>query len=189
MANIVKEFTGIEKEFFDLDENNKLAHMKLEFAKPSDIFDRNAITKIPVLSDDFLEWVISSFQYAPRGYKIALDIAFDDLEGYQEQELKDIFVKNMMLESKKSFRDSALKGKIAIGLATVGLIGLVSMILLMSLWSDGGIVKEIFSYIFDIAVTVTLWEALTILLVENLEKRKLRDDFIKRYQSIMFHQK
>ena len=47
--------------------------------------------------------------------------------------------------------------------------------------------KEIISYIFDISVTVTFWEALTILIVENKEKRKTDIEILKRFKTIKFH--
>lgn len=189
MKDNVKKFKNIENEFFELDHENKIAFMKLEFEKPSDIFDKNSITKTKILSDDFFEWIKSSFEYAPKKYKIALDIYFDDLEGYSEEELQNIFHKNMLLEAKKSINYAGLKNKIAIGLIITGTISLISMILLMSLWANGGIAKEIISYIFDIATTVTFWEAMTILIVENKEKRDLTKNYLRKYKSIAFHKK
>ena len=43
MKKQFKEFLDIEKEFYELDKENKIAYMKLEFDKPSDIFDQNTI--------------------------------------------------------------------------------------------------------------------------------------------------
>lgn len=189
MIKLAREFNNIENNFFELDHENKIAHMKLEFSKPSEIFDTNSITKTPVLSDDFNEWIKAAFEYAPRKYKICLDISFDDMENYSEEYLRDIFYKNMMLEGKKVFNKVGIKNKIAIGLLITGFILLVSMILSLSLWKDGGIAKEIISYIFDIATTVTFWEALTILIVENKEKRDLTKNYIKKFESIVFHKK
>lgn len=187
--NIGKTLRDIESEFFELDHEKKLVFMRLEFAKSSDIMDTNAITKIPVLSDDFIEWIIAAFQYAPRGYRIDLDISFDDLEGYQEDDLKDVFFKNMLLEAKRHMKDTLKKNHIAFGLIAIGSILLISMILLLGLWQDGGIAKEIISYIFDIATTVTFWEAMTILIVETKQKRDLCFDFIHRFGGIAFHKK
>ena len=189
MPKIVDEYKNIENDFFELDHENKKALMKLEFDKPSDIFDTNSISKVPILSDDFLDWIKSSFEYTPKNYKIDLDITFNDLGDYQEEELKTIFFKNMILESKKSINDKNAKNKMAIGLIATGLISLIAMILLLSLWKDGGVVKEIVSYIFDIATTVTFWEAMTILIVENKEKRDLVKNLVKKYDSINFHKK
>ena len=101
MPNLLRRYQNIESEFFELDQENKKALMKLEFDKPSSIFDKNAVTKIPVLSDEFLSWIIASFEYAPKNYKIDLDIAFEDMENYNGEELKEIFFKNLILEAKR----------------------------------------------------------------------------------------
>ncbi len=189
MPNLLRRYQNIESEFFELDQENKKALMKLEFDKPSSIFDKNSVTKIPVLSDEFLSWIIASFEYAPKNYKIDLDIAFENMENYNGEELKDIFFKNMILEAKTKFNETTRKNKIAIGFIITGLISLIAMILMNSLWQDGGVVKEIVSYVFDIATTVSFWEAMTILIVENKEKRELTKNLIKKFDSIHFHKK
>lgn len=114
MGKIKEKIENIENDFFELDHENKKALMKLEFEKPSDIFDKNAITKMPFLSDDFLEWVKSAFGYAPKRYKIDLVITFDNLENYSEEELRNIFFKNLILEGKKALEDNGSKNKIAL---------------------------------------------------------------------------
>ena len=189
MGEIKEKFENIENEFFELDHENKKALMRLEFEKPSDIFDKNAITKIPVLSDDFIEWVKSAFGYAPSKYKIDLVISFNDLESYSEEELRNIFFKNIILEGKKALEDNVSKNKIALGLIGLGTLFLIGMILLKGFWTDGGVFEEIVSYILDIACTVTIWEALTILIVENKEKRDLAKNLIKKFDSISFIKK
>lgn len=187
MAELIENFNNIENEFFELDHEKKIALMRLNFDKPSDIFDTNAITKLPVLSDDFIDWVKASFEYAPNKYTIDLDVSFKDMEGYSEEELKSIFFKNMMLESKKAVKKTSLKNKIAISLIIIGVTLLVGMILLLSLWKDGGTLKEVISYVLDIAATVTIWEAMNILIVENKERRAYYKNLIKRYGDIKFH--
>lgn len=187
MAELIENFNNIENEFFELDHEKKIALMRLNFDKPSDIFDTNAITKLPVLSDDFIDWVKASFEYAPKKYTIDLDVSFKDMEGYSEEELKSIFFKNMILESKKAVKKISLKNKIAISLIIIGVTLLVGMILLLSLWKDGGALKEVISYVLDIATTVTIWEAMNILIVENKERRTYYKNLIKRYGDIKFH--
>ena len=185
----LKGLNNIEKDFFDIDEENKVAHMKLEFSNPNEIFDQNSITKIPTLNDDFIEWLGIAFEYCPKKYKIDLDITFDDLNGYSTEELNTIFVKNVALEFKRYKRKANLKNKIAYNLIIIGLIFLISMILLTSLWKEENIAKDIISYIFDIATTITFWEALTILIVENKERRDYMKNIAKRFKSINFYQK
>lgn len=180
-------YKDIENEFFELDHEKKIALMKLHFSKVSDIFDTNSLTKQPIMSDDFLDWIKSAFDYAPKKYKIDIDISFDDLEDYSEEELEKLFLKNVFLEAKKSGRDIIAKNKIALNLIVLGLIFLVTMILITSLWKDGGVIKEIISYIMDIACTVTIWEALTILIIDNKEKREYSKNLMKKFDKIIFH--
>lgn len=185
----IKEYQNIEKDFFELDEEGKIAFMRLEFARPSDIFDANSITKIPVLNDDFLEWIKAAFEYAPRGYRIDLSVCFEDLEGYAEDDLERIFTKNLVLEAKRTINQSRRKDIIAWNLVGLGFLLLGSMLLMTGLWKDGGVAKEIVSYVFDIATTVTFWEALTILIVENKERRDLNRNFIRKFARISFRKK
>ena len=181
------ELLNIEDEFFILDKESKLAIMKLEFDSPKDIFDSNAITKIPILNDDFIDWISASFEYAPNNYKISLDISFKEMNGYNSQELHDIFIKNLTLEAKKGFKKTRRKNSLAYSLMVIGLIFLIGLILINTLWKDDNVFKTILIYISDIATTVTFWEALIILIVENKEKTNHIRNLIKRYSSIDFH--
>ena len=104
-----------------------------------------------------MEWVKTAIEYTPNNHRIDVDISFNDLEGYTNEDLQKIFFKNVFLEGKRSFRKTAFKNKIALSLCLIGLCFLVAMILLLSLWKDGGVPKEIVSYIFDIATTVSFW--------------------------------
>lgn len=189
MKNLLEEYKNINNEFYNVDEANKRLVMKLEFNSPVDIFDLTSLTKIPLLKDSFISQVTDAIEITPRNHKINLDICFNDLGEYKEEELKKIFYKNTLLRAKKELGKTAEKNKIAIGLISIGVISLVSMILLMSLWKNGGIVKDVISYIFDIATTVTIWEAMTILIVENKEKRDLANNLLRKFDSISFHKK
>ena len=189
MNKIVDEIKNIDKEFFEIDEEKKEVNMVLEYEKPSDIFDQNAITKIPMLSDDFVSWLQESFEYAPRGHKINLDIAFDDMEGYKEEELQNILKKNLFLEAHRMLKATSLKNRIAFILIGIGVIAFIAMLIIANLWIDDSVAKQIFSYISDIAVTVTFWEAMTILIVENAEKTNYYNNLRKGYNRITFHKK
>jgi len=189
MKKQFKEFLDIENDFYELDKDNKLAYMKLEFERPSEIFDKNTISKTPILSSDYIRWVSDSFERAPRGYKINLEILFNDLEEYDNEKLNDIFKRNMVLEFKKSERKANSKNFIAYSLIIIGIIFFVIMILINNLWKNGGILKDIFKYVSDIATTVTFWEAMTILVVENKERRSYMKNLYSRFDNIEFKKK
>ena len=127
--NAFMKYNNIEEEFFEIDKEKKLAKISLSFDRVSEIFDLNYISKMPVLSDDFMEWITSAFSIIPSRYKIQVSISFGDYEGYSEQQLNDIFWKNIVL-SAKSKRDSQRKrNSIAYGLIAAGIVLFAGMIL------------------------------------------------------------
>jgi len=184
-----KALKNLENEFFELDHINKIAYMKLEFNKPSDIFDVSSITKTPIFSDDFVEWIYSAFEYTPNKYKLNLDVSFNEMENYTSEQLKNIFDKNIALEFKKHERKAFSKNKIAYSLIGLGVLSLLAMLLITYLWIGENVLKSIFTYVFDIATTVTIWEAMTILIVENKERRSQIVSLVKGVDAIKFEKK
>ncbi|MDY2575487.1 MAG: hypothetical protein SOW55_05935 [Bacilli bacterium] len=185
---IIKKFE-VEREFFDIDDENKRTNFNLEFSSPEDIFDPNLKSGVPALSDDFVEWLKEALEYSPKKYKIDLNVTFDDLGEYTEEELKFIFQKNMMLEYKKMKRNEFSKNRLAYSLIGVGIVLLISTFTILSMWKNIGLIYEIFSYILDIATTVVFWEALTILLVEGRERKFYLKQIITRFDKVVFKKK
>lgn len=180
------KYGRIEEDFFDIDKKAKIARVKLKFEKPSDIFDVNYISKLPVLSDDFLDWIGSVFKLIPLKYKIDLTIEYDDLEGWDEEQLLDVFKKNIMLEYRSAKNIEKRKNLIAYGLIGAGSIMFIAMILISSLWHADSLLKDVFIYISDIATTVAFWEAMYILVVERGESGFRRKGLAYRFASIKF---
>ena len=185
---IIKKFE-VEREFFDIDDENKRTNFNLEFSSPEDIFDPNLKSGVPALSDDFVEWLKEALEYSPKKYKIDLNVTFDDLGEYTEEELKFIFQKNMILEYKKMKRNEFSKNRLAYSLIGVGIVLLISTFTILSMWKNIGLIYEIFSYILDIATTVVFWEALTILLVEGRERKFYLKQIITRFDKVVFKKK
>lgn len=180
------KYEHIEEDFFEIDKETKIAHVKLIFEKPSDIFDLNYISKLPVLSDDFLDWIGSAFQLIPLKYKIELTVEFNDLEGWDEERLSDVFKKNIMLEHRAVKSREKKKNIIACGLIGIGAVMFIAMILISRLWQADSLLKDIFFYLSDIATTVAFWEAMYILVVERGESGFHRKSLVYRFASIKF---
>lgn len=184
--NAFMKYKNIEEEFFEIDKEKKLAKISLSFDRVSEIFDLNYISKMPVLSDDFMEWITSAFSIIPSRYKIQVSISFGDYEGYSEQQLNDIFWKNIVL-SAKSKRDSQRKrNSIAYGLIAAGIVLFAGMIITEINWDTESVMKPIISYVSDIATTVAFWEAMTILIVERKEQRSYLISVEKRFAGVSF---
>lgn len=180
------KYEHIEEDFFEIDKQAKIAHVKLNFEKPSDIFDVNYLSKLPVLSDDFLEWIGSAFQLIPLKYKIDLTVEFNDLEGWDKERLSDVFKKNIMLEHRTVKSREKRKNIIAYGLIGIGAVMFVAMILISRLWQADSLLKDVFFYISDIATTVAFWEAMYILVVERGESGFHRKSLAYRFAAISF---
>lgn len=185
---LMKKFE-VEREFFDIDDENKRTNINLEFSSPEDIFDPNLKSGVPALSDDFIEWLKEALEYSPKKYKIDLKVSFYALGEYTEEELTIIFQKNMILEYKRMKRNEFSKNRLAYSLIGVGIVLLVFTFTILSMWKNIGLIYEIFSYILDIATTVVFWEALTILLVEGRERKFYLKQIITKFDRVVFTKK
>lgn len=183
-----KDADNIEEKFFEMDEDEKITKINLQFKSPKDIFDSNIISKKPILNDSFNEWFSYCLKLAPTKYQLELHIYFDDLSGYSEEELKQIFVDNIILDRKIYNSSKKAKNNVAIGLIILGIILLIGNIIFTAVLPDD-LTKTIFTYILDIAATVTFWEALGILLVERNVHRTETIATLKKIKSINFHKK
>ncbi len=186
MNMIIEDYLNIENDFFELNSEEKIAYMNLYFDKPSDIMNKNSITKTPIFNDEFISWISKAFKRAPRGYRIDLNIEFKDFEGYDNESLCEIFKKNILLEVKANKLEADGKNKTAFSLIIIGIIFFLAMLLINNLWKSGGVAKDIFSYIADIATTVTFWEAMTILVVNNKERRSYLKCLYNKFNKIEF---
>lgn len=181
-------FGNIEEEFFETDKEKSLATIRLSFDKVSDVFDLNYISKQPVLSDDFMDWIESAFRILPSRYKIKLVVSFGDYEGYDEARLNDIFWKNILLDFKSRRDNQKKRNFLAYGLIAAGLVFFAGMLAIEFAWKDDSVLRTVFSYISDIATTVTFWEAMNILIVERREQRSYLKAIRKRFIGVEFAQ-
>ena len=180
------QIKNVEDQFFDIDHQNKKALFRLEFDKVSDILNHNVITKKPLLDTEFLQWVRECFDSVPKKYKIDIDIRFNDMEGYKEEELQNIFLNNCLLEASKAKRSTMSKNLVAMGLFATGIIVTIGMIMIEIFWQSDDPIKVVIGTVVEVAAWVTIWEALDVFLIENREKRRLRRNFTKRFDEIRF---
>ena len=189
MRKIIKDPGQIVKDFFDIDEAAETAKVRLHFDSPKEIFDVNCMSKTPIFSDDFDEWLQSAFVMIPSKYKLALDITFDDMDGYTSEQLDDIFKKNLSLSVSTLLHSVRFRDGIAIGLIAAGIVSFIVMMLAGRLWDNESFWHDVFFYIFNIATTVLFWEAAGILFVETREHRRTVKAYRERFESISFSKK
>ena len=181
-----KDFLFIEEDFFDLDHENKIAHVQLEFEVPSEIFRTNIIAKTPAMTEEFREGLISIFDYVPDRYKVDIRITFDDLEGFTEEELAEICKKNILMQTKCVLRLARRRNRLALVLCCTGVLFILLTMLTDRLWTDEGTAKEVVMYILDIMATVPFWGAMETYFVESSERRNTIRNIKKRFMPITF---
>lgn len=184
---IIRELKGLEQRFFEPDKENNLTTVYLQYEKASELFDPKYKAKMPIITLDLMEKIKKAFKLIPYHHKLILDIEIKNAEGYTEDELLTIIEENILLEYKTGRRETSRKDNLALGLITVGILSFIIMMVIGKLIPDGGLIHDIFFYISDIAATVTIWEALYILLVEDHEHRFYKRGLLRRFKEIRVH--
>ena len=176
----------IQHDFFDLDPENKIAVIPMKFEKPGDIFSQNLLSGTPVLAGEFMDFLLHAYDLVSRRYKLDLVISFDDMEGYDEQRLADIFRKNIMLESRIRYRQQTRQNRLGIVLCGTGLLFILLMTFLGRVWPEEGTFRDIVFYILDIMAMVPFWGAMEIFLIDGNEQKAARINLQKRFHAISF---
>ena len=152
------------EKYFEVDRENKIIEIKFKYDKPTDALDEEiSSTKKPLFKKEVLETISEYLNMLPTGYKANIDILFDDMEGYNPEEITESLNDYLELNSYQIFRESKKKWLIASLLIFFGIMILVLKINLgmLSLLSDYA--KSIFEEVVDIAAWVFIWEAVTVL--------------------------
>lgn len=186
MKKFLNSYENIDKEFYEIDEENKSGTIRLLFNNPKEIFSDNYISSTPLIKEEFMNQMLNAYYLIEHKYSVNTIIEFIDLDGYTEEELKTIFMKNLLYKAKVDNNKDKSTNRIGISLLLSGIIFLVALILIELIWKNESFIRTIVFYVMDILSTVTLWEALTILIVQRKEKNKTYVEIIKRMGNVIF---
>ena len=181
-----RDIENIDVQFFEIDQKNKIAKVHLKFDDPDEIFDGNYQSQIPILNDDFMNRIRSCFDLVSSKYKIDLTIEFSDLKGYDTDTLYSLLDQNISLRLNVHTQAQKRENRLAITLLIIGTISFLAMLLIEHLWEGESIWKSFFAYFSDIVTMVTLWEAVTIIVVNQQESRTYRNSLRHRLEEIRF---
>ena len=189
MAKLLEDYKNIEKEFFDLDDENHIADVCFQYASPDDIFDESIRTKIPMMSQDFIDRISESFDLAPTSYKLNFRLFFDSMEGYSSEELSEIAHNNLLLLSRLHSEQVKKQNCLALMLCAVGALFILLTIILNNLWTKDSLISQIVYFVLDIASTVPFWSAADIYFTAGTEKRKQVSNLLHRFLEISFEER
>ena len=185
-SRIIGECAGAEDSFFDIDKESNTAEVLLRYDRPGDIFDQRYETKTPLMSQEFTDSIRDMLEMIPEKYKIDLTIRFSDPDGCDEQTLTEILRQNLRLEVCKASRKIHRKDIIASVLILIGAAFFAVMMLVHNVWGRDTFLNDLLFYIADLATTVTIYEALSILLLQQGEYRLDLNSLERRISSVRF---
>ena len=182
-----KEFMSIHEDFFSLDKQEKRARIDLAYPSPSEIISQTVRTGTPLLSEEFLSRLLAAYDDIPDRYKLDISVTFNDLEEYSEEQLKEIFRKNMLLNLRILNQKARRQNRLVLVLCAIGLVFILLSVWLDRLWTEESTFRNIAFFFMDIVATVPFWGAMDIYLVEGSKRRKNVANIRKRFNSISFH--
>lgn len=185
-SRIIGECAGAEECFFDIDKETNTARVTLQYERPDNVFDQRYETKTPLMSMEFVDRLRDTLAMIPTRYKVDFTVRFSDPDGYSEQTLADIFRENLRLQVCKSSKEIHRKNLIATALIVAGAVFFAVMMLFHSVWGRETFLNDLLYYLADLATTVTMYEALSILLLQQGEYSLDLNIIERRISSVRF---
>lgn len=186
MFETEKNYLSIEKEFFEMDEENKTALIRMEFQSPDEIIKSGTISKTPMMTDEFLDDVVGMFDLVPDTYHLDLRMVFDEMGGYTKEQMTQIFDKNILLITKSRNRIAHRHNMLALYMFGIGVLLILLFVWLSNIWTKESQARTIAEFILEIVATVPFWAAMEIYFIDNSERRRTLMNLKRRFHRIKF---
>lgn len=157
--------------YHEIDETNKVIHVKLHYEKATDIILSDMGDKEhPMFGRDIIERVSDILNTFPKDYKIDLDLKIDDYEGYDPSLLLHALSDNFELEHYRTQKQTKKTWLLVMILLFIG----VGLLLLLTVLKETNVIGEslgdlVFDYFIDTAACVFMWEAVSQLFIYPAE--------------------
>ena len=163
------------EKYYNIDNENKIISIDLHYQKVSDILLTNeGNINYPLFKNEIIETVNNAIKRTPRDFKINIVFDIEDYENYNPKQIIESFNDTLELGQYSARRSKQTKNLIAAILILIGIILLFFMIIgNNNNWFKEGIKSDIISEVIDIAAWVFIWEAVTMLFLEQPEQSKL----------------
>lgn len=169
LSKELKEWNNTEHTFFEIDEEKKIAKVVLKYEKPEDILDGTFASDTPLISREAWDYIQNVFGLIPPKHKVDLSLCFDDPGSYTEEQLDDILKKNIKLELKTKLAATRKRDMLAVDFLLAGVLSFIFVFVLKRTWISNSMWHDLVIYVFDIVTTVSIYEAITILVLEKKE--------------------
>ncbi len=161
------------KKYYEVDEERKTAKVVLTYDKVGELLTTDYSSSAhPEFNSDILTRVSEVISRIPLGYKIDLQFAINDYEGYQANAIMESFNDAVELRHYSVLGERRRNGlRIALLLVT-GIVSLIFMIAGGSAgWFGNDATKDLITEVIDIIGWVFIWEAVSIMFLSPSEER------------------
>lgn len=173
------------KRYYDIDVENRVIYLELHYEKVSDVLANEVTYKDhPHFTDDIIGKVTEIIETFPYGFDVDLSLKFDDYEGFDPDVLLTSFKDSLLMYHFSSFKQKRYTWLIS-GLMIVIGVALCAfrLFIIGHNWTtDDGIVQEI----IDIAAWVFIWEAVSLIFIEESDKSNISKNIIPLFSNISF---
>ena len=177
--------------YYYLDKEKRIIDIDLNYDSVDDILDKEIGNQNnPQFSKNVLETMDSIIENIPTGYKVNINLVLNDYKDYSPNFLMETF--NNTLELRRySSRKKRLNKQVFSGILI--LIG-ISILLLMIIFKnyvkfDNEIQGDILEEVLDIAAWVFVWEAVTLLFLDDTKNTKFAVEIRRKVNCIAFYAK
>lgn len=162
------------EKYYVVDNDKKIINIDLHYPKSSDILLNNeGNINCPLFKNEILETINNSIERTPKDYKVNIIFDIEDYENYKPKQIIESFNDTLELGQYSARRGKQIKNLIASILILVGIILLFFMIIgKNNNWFEEGIKSDIITEVIDIAAWVFIWEAVTMIFLEQPEQNK-----------------
>ena len=183
-ARVAKQIELLKK-YYDIDIENRIIYLSLHYDSVSDVLANDvSIKEHPQFANTILQRIGELMDTFPADFDVDLKLTFNDYEGYDPEILMTSFKDSM-----EAFHYSCYKEKKNTWLLSAILIIISASLIGFRLFAiKAGIIsgEEILQEMIDICGWVFLWEAVSLLFIQENEKLSLSKKVLYHLANISF---
>ncbi len=194
--NKIKNLVGVDsrqleliEKYYYLDREKKLIDVDLNYDSVDDILDKAIGNPMnPQFSKDVLQTIDYIIADIPTGYKVNVNFVLKDYKNYDPKVLMDTFNNTLELRRYSSRKRKLNKHVFSGILIFIGISILLLMIFLKNYSKTfSAIQQDIMTEVLDITAWVFIWEAITLLFLDNGSDTKFAIEIRRKVNQISFY--
>ena len=188
LSKKVQRQLDILSKYYEIDHENKVIKMELQYEKASDLFEMDVVTKgTPKFKTEILARISELLESVPASYHVDFAIKVDDYEGLKVENVVESFKDQLEMFNFQIYKvkSGRLLTAVILALVSVGILFVRQFLLNQGVIDDSILLTEM----LDISAWVFLWEGVSTLFLRSDEYRDVSFRIIDHLQSFSLYDK